>query len=397
MPYSTSKALKKQTSSGFACAMKSSRALHAKRCVVANWIPAPRKSGRIRSHGSIRQFLESHMKNPRERSNLQSSKGPNAEKLPSLVALGNVVLIIASLYWAQTILIPIALSIMLTFLLSPVAGALERIGLKRLPSVLLIVVLTFSLLATIGWVVSIEFTSLGNELPKYTGNIRQKISDVRGAGKGGALENVQKAIDQVKEEIQKKQEPSEKPSKDKEIPRPVVVEAKESSRFWPVPLASTAMLEPLAAVGLVIVLVIFMLIQREDLRNRLIRLVGYGRLTFTTRALEEAGQRISHNLLMQTIINSSFGVAVGFALYLTGVPYAVLWGFFATVLRFIPYVGPFAAAIMPSALSLAVFEGWLWPILVVGIFVALELICNMVLEPLLYAESAGVSEVGLLV
>jgi predicted PurR-regulated permease PerM len=337
------------------------------------------------------------MKTPQERSNLQGNKARSAEKLPSLIAFGNVVLIIASLYWAQTILIPIALSIMLTFLLSPVAGALERIGLKRLPSVLLIVVLTFSLLATIGWVVSIEFTSLGNELPKYTGNIRKKISDVRGAGKGGALENVQKAIDEVKEEIQKRQEPSEKPSKDKEIPRPVVVEAKESSRFWPVPLASTAMLEPLAAVGLVIVLVIFMLIQREDLRNRLIRLVGYGRLTFTTRALEEAGQRISHYLLMQTIINSSFGVAVGFALYLIGVPYAVLWGFFATVLRFIPYVGPFAAAIMPSALSLAVFEGWLWPILVVGIFVALELICNMVLEPLLYAESAGVSEVGLLV
>jgi predicted PurR-regulated permease PerM len=337
------------------------------------------------------------MKNPQERSNFQGIKGRNTEKLPSLIALGNVALIIASLYWAQTILIPIALSIMLTFLLSPVAGALERIGLRRLPSVLLIVVLTFSILATIGWVVSIEFTSLGNELPKYTGNIRQKISDVRGAGKGGALENVQKAFDEVKEEIQKKEEPAEKPLKDKEKPRPVVVEAKESSRFWPVPLASTAMLEPLAAVGLVIVLVIFMLIQREDLRNRLIRLIGYGRLTVTTRALEEAGQRISHYLLMQTIINSSFGMAVGLALYLIGVPYAVLWGFFAAVLRFIPYVGPFAAAIMPSALSLAVFEGWLWPILVVGIFVALELICNVVLEPLLYAESAGVSEIGLLV
>ena len=176
------------------------------------------------------------MKNPQERSDLHGSKGRNAEKLPSLIALGNVALIIASLYWAQTILIPIALAIMLTFLLSPVAGALERIGLKRLPSVLLIVVLTFSSLATIGWVVSIEFTSLGNELPKYTGNVRQKISDVRGAGKGGALENVQKAIDEVKEEIQKKQGPAEKQSKDKEIPRPVVVEAKESSRFWPVPL-----------------------------------------------------------------------------------------------------------------------------------------------------------------
>ena len=186
------------------------------------------------------------MKNPQERSNLQGSKGRNAEKLPSLIALGNVALIIASLYWAQTILIPIALSIMLTFLLSPVAGALERIGLKRLPSVILIVVLTFSLLATIGWVVSIEFTSLGNELPKYTGNIRQKISDVRGAGKGGALENVQKTIDQVKEEIQKKQEPSEKLSKDKEIPRPVVVETKQSSQVLARSFALRAMLEPLS-------------------------------------------------------------------------------------------------------------------------------------------------------
>ena len=157
------------------------------------------------------------------------------------------------------------------------------------------------------------------------------------------------------------------------------------------------MLEPLAAAGLVIVLVVFMLLQREDLRNRLIRFVGYRRLTFTTRALEEAGERISRYLLMQTIINSCFGLAVTVSLYLIGVPYAVLWGFLAAVLRFIPYVGPLAAAVMPSALSLAVFAGWLWPILVVGIFVALELSCNMVLEPLLYAESAGVSGVGLLV
>ncbi len=313
--------------------------------------------------------------------------------MPSLIAVATFVLIISSLYWAQAVLIPIALAIMLTFLLSPVASASERIGLGRLPSVILIVVLTFSLLAAIGWVVTLQLTSLGNELPKYTGNVKQKIADVRGAGKGGALERVQKAIEEVKDEIQKE----DVPLKDKEKPRPVVVQAEESSRFWPIPLASAAMLEPLAQAGLVIVLVIFMLIQREDLRNRLIRLVGYGRLTVTTRALEEAGQRISRYLLMQTIINSSFGLAVGFALYLIGLPYAILWGFLAAVLRFIPYVGPFAAAIMPSALSLAVFEGWMWPILVVGPFLALELLNNMVLEPLLYGESAGVSGVGLLV
>lgn len=333
------------------------------------------------------------MKTPGARTNSQANSGRGTAALPALIAFGNIVLIIGSLYWGQTVLIPIALSIMLTFLLSPVATALEKSGVGRLPAVLIIVAFTFSLLATIGWVVTIEFARLGNELPQYTGNIRQKISDVRGASKGGVLENVQKAIDEVKDEIQKK----EGPAKGKEKPRAVVLEPQESSRFWPIPLASAAMLKPLAAAGLVIMLVVFMLFHREDLRNRLIRLVGYGRLTYTTKALEEAGQRISRYLLMQTIINSSFGLAVGLALYLIGVPYAVLWGFFATALRFIPYVGPFAAAIMPSALSLAVFQGWLWPVLVVAIFVTLELSCNMVLEPLLYAESAGVSGVGLLV
>jgi predicted PurR-regulated permease PerM len=307
------------------------------------------------------------MKNTQARNNLRGTSGRGAGTLPSLIALGNVVLIIASLYWAQAILIPVALSILLTFLLSPVAGALERIALGRLPSVILIVVLTFSLLGGIGWIVTLQFGSLANELPTYRKNIRQKIADIREAGKGGALEKLQKTAEDVKEQFQKKDEPA----RVQEKPREVVVKAEESSTFWAIPLAVGPMVERFAGAGLVIVLVVFMLIQREDLRNRLIRFVGYGRLTFTTRALEEAGQRISRYLLMQTIINSSFGLAVGLALYLIGVPYAMLWGFFAAVLRFIPYVGPFAAAIMPSALSLAVFEGLLWPIVVVGIFVAL--------------------------
>ena len=328
------------------------------------------------------------MKNPRAR-----TIGRGTGTLPSLIAFGNIVLIVASLYWAQAILIPVALAILLTFLLSPVAGALERIVFGRLPSVILIVVLTFSLLGGIGWIVTLQFGSLANELPTYRKNIRQKIADIREAGKGGALEKVQKTAEDVQEEFQKK----DKPATVQEKLREVVVKAEESSTFWPIPLAVGPMVERFAGAGLVIVLVIFMLIQREDLRNRLIRLVGYGRLTVTTRAMEEAGDRISRYLLMQTIINSSFGLAVGLVLYLIGVPYAILWGFLAAILRFIPYVGPFAAAMMPSALSLAVFEGWLWPIVVVGLFLALELLSNMVLEPLLYGESAGVSGVGLLV
>ena len=333
------------------------------------------------------------MKNPQERSNLRGSSGHSIGTLTSLISVATYVLIIASLYCAQAVLIPVALAILLTFLLSPVAGALERIALRRLPSVIVVVVLTFSLLGGIGWIVTLQFGSLANELATYRKNIRQKIADIREAGKGGALEKVQKTAEDVKQEFQKKDEPA----RVQEKPREVVVKAEQSSTFWPVPSAVGPMAERFAIAGLVIVLVIFMLIQREDLRNRLIRLIGYGRLTVTTRALEEAGDRISRYLLMQTIINSSFGLAVGFALYLIGLPYAILWGFLAAVLRFIPYVGPFAAAIMPSALSLAVFEGWLWPIVVVGLFLALELLNNMVLEPLLYGESAGVSGVGLLV
>src|SRR3990172_3338588 len=229
------------------------------------------------------------MKNPRARTN-----GRGTGTLPSLIAL----------------------AILLTFLLSPVAGALERIALGRIPSVILIVVFTFSLLGEIGWIVTLEFGRLANELPTYRKNIRQKIADVRGAGKGGALEKVQKTVDEVKNEIQK----SDTPAMAKERSRPVVVQAEKSFTFWPVPSAVGPMMERFASAGLVIVLVIFMLIQREDLRNRLIRLVGYGRLTVTTRALEEAGQRISRYLLMQTIINSTFGLAVGLVLYLIGMP-----------------------------------------------------------------------------
>ena len=312
---------------------------------------------------------------------------------PSFLVLPTVVLIIASLYWAQTILIPIALSILLTFLLSPVIGGLERLGLRRVPSVIFIVVLTFSLLATIGWITALQFTSLAKELPKYQGNIKQKIADVRAAGKGGNLEQVQKTVEEIKGEIQK----AEEPAKGKQNPRPVVVEAEQSTTFWPVPIAIGPLVERLASAGLAIVLVIFMLIRREDLRDRLIRLIGYSCMMVTTKALEDAGERISRYLLMQSIINSFFGLAVGVVLFLIDLPYAIFWGLLAAILRFVPYVGPWVAALMPTALGLAAFEGWIWPLVVIGLFVVLELFTNMVLEPLLYADSAGVSEVALLV
>ncbi|MGH7851955.1 MAG: AI-2E family transporter, partial [Candidatus Binatia bacterium] len=316
----------------------------------------------------------------------------NNSNLPGWIFLPTADLVVAILYWAQEVLVPIAIAVLLTFVLNPVVSALERLRLGRVIAVGISAVLTFSILLGAGWLVARQISGLANELPQYRRNIREKIADLRDFKKGGALEKVEETVEDVKNELGKS-----KPTGRESPPPQVVVAAAEESPFWPIPLATGPMVERLAAVGLAIVLVIFMLIQREELRNRLIRILGYGRLTVTTKALEEAGQRISHYLLAQFLINTGFGIAVGGVLFLIGVPYALLWAFMAILLRFIPYIGPWLAAIMPTALSLAYFPGWITPLIVVGAFVLLELTTNLLLEPLLYGESAGVSEIAILV
>lgn len=311
-------------------------------------------------------------------------------KFPALSVLPGLILIIASLYWAQAFLIPLAFSLLLTFLLTPLVERLENFGLSRVPSVMIVVFFILCLLVSIAWIVAVQFTSVANQLATYQSNIRQKVIDIRGAGKGGALEKVKETAKEVTEELNKEPGTSQKP-------REVVVQGDEATTFWPFSPAAAPLFERLAGAGFVIVLTVFMLIRRENLRNRLIRLLGYGRLTITTRAMEEAGQRISRYLVMQALLNSSFGIAVGLGLFLFGLPYAFLWGFLAALLRFVPYVGSWAAALLPTVLALAVFNGWLWPLAVFGFIVALEIVIATILEPLLYGESAGISEVGMLV
>jgi predicted PurR-regulated permease PerM len=311
--------------------------------------------------------------------------------LPSWIFLPSAVLVVAILYWAQEVLVPIAIAILLSFVLAPLVSALEQLRLGRIAAVTITAILAVFIILAIGWLVARQVGGLANDLPQYRRNIRAKIADLRDFKKGGALEKVEETVEEVKSELNKPKSPAKAP------PREVVVAGQEESVFWPIPLATGPMIERLAAAGLAIVLVIFMLIQREELRNRLIRIFGYSRLTVTTKALEEAGQRISHYLLAQFLINSGFGVTVGILLFLIGVPYALLWGLMAILLRFIPYVGPWAAALMPTALSLAYFPGWLTPLLVVAVFIVVELITNLVLEPRFYGESAGVSELAVLI
>ena len=303
-------------------------------------------------------------------------------------AWGIIALVVAGLYWLQAVLIPLALAVLLTFLLSPVVSTLQRRGLGRVPSVLLTAFLALSILGGIGWTLTRQVVTLADDLPRYSLNIRQRIADLRGASKGSSVEKVQKAVEDVVGEIQKTGAPSVTPQKP-----PLAVVLQSSSILVHLP----NLLHALAAAGVVTVLVIFMLLERLELRDRVILLIGYRRMTATTRALDEAGARISRYLLMQSIVNGSFGVAVGLGLFLIGVPYAVTWGCLAAALRFIPYLGAFVALLLPLAISLAVFPGWLEPALVVGLFLVLELITGSGLEPWLYGQSAGVSQVALLI
>jgi predicted PurR-regulated permease PerM len=306
------------------------------------------------------------------------------------VTFTGFVLVIAVLYWAQTLLIPIALAVLLTFVLAPLVSLLQRV-IGRVPAVLLTVSLTFALLAGALWGLANQVTALAGDLPRFRDNIVQKAVDVRRMVKEGSVEKVQKTLDEIQAEIDRVDKPKGTP------PAPVVVQSEQVASLWGFPTWLGPVTGPLATAGFVIVLLIFMLLEREDLRSRLLRLIGHGNLVVTTRALDEAGERVSRQLLMQALVNALYGVAVGAGLYVIGVPYPLLWAALGAMLRFIPYVGPAIAAGAPIVIALAALPGWTQPLWVVAMFVAVELFTNLVLETVLYAGAVGVSQVALLI
>jgi predicted PurR-regulated permease PerM len=273
---------------------------------------------------------------PQGQTDLATAISSIISKLAPLIFLSTFVFGVVVLYFGQAVLIPVAFSLLLTFLLSPIVDGLERLRLGKVPSVILVGILAFSLLAAVGSIVTVQITTLVGELPQYERNIKQKVVDLRDMVKGGTIEQVQRTLEEIKEEMEKVEEPA----KAQQRPREVVVQAERSSTFWPVPLIAGPLVERLASVGLAMVLVIFMLIERDDLRNRLIRLIGYGRITVTTKALEDAAARISRYLLMQTIIDSVFGLAVGISLFLIGFPMRLSGVFSAPFCALFPMSDP---------------------------------------------------------
>jgi predicted PurR-regulated permease PerM len=321
---------------------------------------------------------------------------PHLSSLRTPIVLATSALSIWLLSWMQPVLVPVALAILLTFILSPLITQMQRWGTPRIPAVIMVVVLTFAMIGSIGWLVARQVTALVDSFPRYEQNLRAKIESLR-ADQGGFVDRIQRIAEGITRDLEK---PESGKGNTRFGPEPIpVTVVSESSPFQLSGLWSAfgPVLQPLSIVGFSIVLLIFMLIRREDLRDRVLSLVGHGRLTLTTKALDEAAERISRYLLMQLIVNGSYGTAVGAGLYLIGVPYAALWGFFAAVLRYIPYLGPWLAALFPLALSVLVSESWSPPLMVLGLFLVLELISNMLIEPWLYGRGVGVSETATLV
>jgi predicted PurR-regulated permease PerM len=301
-------------------------------------------------------------------------------------------LVAGILYWAQVVLVPIAVAILLTFILSPPAEWLEARGLRRAFSVPVVTALAFALIAALCWVAAAQIRKLASDMPKYEGNITRKLAPVF-----DVLEGLQKVQEIDKRKDKGKGAPATEAEGGEAGPTPVVVQPRHSSALAWVPRLIGPVLEVGAHTVLVVILTVFMLAQRENLRNRLLRLIGPRHMTSTTKAMDDAAHRLSRYLLLQTGTNAVMGLAVTVGLLVIGVPQAPLWGLLTAVFRFVPYVGIWLAAVLPLSVSVAVSPGWTQPLLVVALFGVLEPTMGNVVEPLLFGHGTGVSALALLV
>jgi predicted PurR-regulated permease PerM len=315
---------------------------------------------------------------------------------PTLVKFILVVLVIGCLYVASAVLIPVTLAVLVTFLLTPPVSALQRRGFPRTPSVLLVLGAAGLLAVFFGTMLAAQFIQFSAELPTYEQNVIQRIDELQKSSKDSPLARIQEFVEQISKKAAVDPESGIVDS-DEESAVAVKVVDREGVPTATIFGGLQTLIEPLASFGLAAVLAIYLLIYREDARSRMLCVVGKGHLTLTTKALDEAGRRISRFLLAQFIVNLGFGVVVAGGLWLLGIPYALLLGFCAGLLRYIPYIGPWIAAILPIGLSLLASEGWIAPLGVAALFIVCELLTNLVIEPYVFGQSIGVSQSALIV
>jgi predicted PurR-regulated permease PerM len=315
--------------------------------------------------------------------------------LPLLIGAA---LVLGFLAWAKPVVVPVALAVLFTFLLAPLSAWLERRRVPRPLAVAGVTLLAMGLVVALFYGVTRQIGSLLDEYPKYEDNVAAKIAQLRERGRTGLLDKVEIVTERISQQLGDKRT-QDMTADELELAQAQPVRVVEEGAFSLAQLWSVAgpVLEPVALTGLVLVLVMFMLLNREDLRDRVISLVGVSALADTTRALDDAGARVSRYLLRQLLVNTGYGLAVGIGLAVIGVPYAALWGFFAALLRYIPYIGPWLAALLPIGLSLLISREWSVALMVIALFGVLELITNMIVEPMVYGRGLGVSQAALLI
>lgn len=316
--------------------------------------------------------------------------------LPNVAA---IVTTVAALYFGREVFLPIAIALLLTFALAPLVSALKKIGIPRIAAVIASVLGAFAALGLFSFIVATQVSELAQNIPVYQTNILTKIRSLKETGVGGGiLARLSKVVERVGQEIDRQDPtlPAAAPEKPPREPVPVEIVARER----PLQVLQNIvgpLISPLGSAGLIIVVVIFMLLEREDLRDRFIRLVGYGDLHRTTEALQEAAKRVGRYLLMQLVVNIVYAVPIAIGLWALGIPNALLWGLLALALRFVPYIGPIIGMLLPLFLALAVAPGWSLVLWTAALFVVMELITGNVIEPWLYGSRTGLSPLAIIV
>jgi predicted PurR-regulated permease PerM len=327
---------------------------------------------------------------------LHSTVPSSPSRMP---AFASVIAVVAILYFAREVLLPLAIAVLLTFALAPISSRLRKRGLPRVLAVITTVMFAFLILTLFALVVAGQVAEVAQNLPAYQDNI---IGKIRGLQESGTDSGIVRRLMSVVESVGRELDDARRSPTATDTPlnsrEPLLVEIFAPSR--PIETLTNLigpLLGPIASLGLIIVVVIFMLLEREELRDRFIRLVGYGDLHRTTEALQEAGSRVALYLLMQLVVNCAYGIPLAVGLWALGIPNAVLWGMLAIVLRFVPYIGPVIATVLPLFLAFAVDPGWSLVFWVAAIFLVLELTSNNIVEPWLYGSRTGLSPLAIIV
>lgn len=311
------------------------------------------------------------------------------------------VLAIAALYFGRSVFIPLALALVLSFLLTPFVNLLERMRLRRVPSVLAAMLLALAFLSLFAWGVAGQLVQIMADLPDYRENLDAKVESLHATGNGN-LGKATASVQQLNKELAAV--PNQIATRNGANPtsrntRPVQVQVTPPSSNFVQELAELLgpLSGPIEIAVIVVIFTMFILVKREDLRNRAIRLAGRGQLSQMTQAFDEASSRLSRYLLLQCLVNAGYGLLFGLGLFAIGVPHPLLWGCVAAVFRFIPYVGTLGAAVLPIAMAIAVFPGWKQAGIAFAVFVVLELVVANLVEPLLYGSHTGISSIAILV